>query len=137
LKKKQTNTSRLEKKPTTSHHTSTNTASTTHTRLLYISPKPYYIPRIMAEMNQSTVAHSKEDIANNPGHVQAQQLEAMTPAATRPTSPAAEEDEDEREDKGPKVKSTSRKPKQKKIAVLTSGGDSAGMNAAGRWSWQG
>lgn len=80
----------------------------------------------MAEMNSSTVAHSKEDIANNPGHVQAQQLEAMTPAATRPASPAAEEEQ-------PEIKSSSRKPKQKKIAVLTSGGDSAGMNAAGKW----
>ena len=94
---------------------------------------PYILGIAMAEMNKSTVAHSKEDIAANPGHVQAQQLEAMTPAATRPTSPAAQDDDEREDDKQPEMKSTSRKPKQKKIAVLTSGGDSAGMNAAGRW----
>lgn len=110
----------------------------------------------MAQISQSTVDHSKTDIANNPDHVQAQQLEALTPAATRPTSPGQLEDQDQdqnqdkqeqedMEDKlsnalapsksgaGGKSRSGSKKPRQKKIAVLTSGGDSAGMNAAGQY----
>jgi hypothetical protein len=103
----------------------------------------------MAQISQSTVDHSKTDIANNPNHVQAQQLEALTPAATRPASPGQledqDQDQDDMEDKlsnalaptkaaaGGKSRSGhgSKKPRQKKIAVLTSGGDSAGMNAAG------
>lgn len=104
----------------------------------------------MAEISQTTVDHSKQDIAENPDHVQAQQLEAMTPAATRPTSPGGspqgqttdqQEAQDDMEDKlsnalapaksGSRKSRHGKKERQKKIAVLTSGGDSAGMNAAG------
>lgn len=99
----------------------------------------------MAEVSKSTVEHSKADIAANPNHVQAQQFEALTPAASVPQIPALPDSAgknisdafsgDVKDEEGiviGKKKSVRTEKKvQKKIAVLTSGGDSAGMNAAG------
>jgi hypothetical protein len=97
----------------------------------------------MAEMNKETIEHTKADVEANPGHVANDQLEAMNPDASRPETPTqvkavpvSKDEEGIASAFGQKAApaAQSSKPKQKKIAVLTSGGDSAGMNAAGESS---
>ena len=97
----------------------------------------------MAEMNQDTVERTKSDVAANPNHVENDQLEAMDPDASRPetpthvkATPTAKDEEGIVSAFGQKAPHASHptQSKQKKIAVLTSGGDSAGMNAAGEYS---
>lgn len=95
----------------------------------------------MAEMNKDTIEHTKADVQANPDHVTNDQLEAMDPDASRPETPTqvkavptAKDEEGIASAFGQKAAATAQpsQPKQKKIAVLTSGGDSAGMNAAGQ-----
>lgn len=95
----------------------------------------------MAEMDKRTIEHTQEDVAANPKHVENDQLEAMDPNASRPETPTQTQSVPVAKDeegiasaftqKEPSSAPHQVKPKQKKIAVLTSGGDSAGMNAAG------
>jgi 6-phosphofructokinase 1 len=101
----------------------------------------------MAEMDHKTIEHTKADVAANPNHVENDQLEAMDPNASRPETPTQSKAVPIAKDeegiasafgqKGPSSAPQQSKPKQKKIAVLTSGGDSAGMNAAGESVWRG
>lgn len=95
----------------------------------------------MAEMDTKTIEHTKADVAANPNHIENDQLEAMDPNNSRPETPTqtkpvpvAKDEEGIASAFGKQGASSApqpAKPKQKKIAVLTSGGDSAGMNAAG------
>jgi hypothetical protein len=103
-------------------------------------------------LSSKTVESTLQDVASHPGHVADQQLEAMTPLVdgaagsgaggagagakdlegvpdtvdapveTLPGTNAAG---------GASTSASGLRKRQKKIAVLTSGGDSAGMNAAG------
>jgi hypothetical protein len=91
----------------------------------------------MAEIEQKTIDNTKSDVAQNPGHVEKDQLEALTPNASRPDTPTQSENVQITKDEEGIPAFTLRSSqggsaqKPKKIAVLTSGGDSAGMNAAG------
>ncbi|KAJ9125004.1 hypothetical protein QFC24_002936 [Naganishia onofrii] len=92
----------------------------------------------MAELEQKTIDNTKSDVAQNPGHVEKDQLEALTPDASRPDTPIQPEKFQATKDEEGIPAFTLRgaqggsAEKPKKIAVLTSGGDSAGMNAAVR-----
>jgi hypothetical protein len=93
----------------------------------------------MAELEQKTIDNTKSDVAQNPGHVEKDQLEALTPDASRPDTPIQPEKFQATKDEEGIPAFTLRgaqggsAEKPKKIAVLTSGGDSAGMNAAGEY----
>ena len=95
-----------------------------------------------------TVDATKSDVEANPSHVRDQPTAAMTPDNTVPGSSDSNSNEIETKDlegiseiikpQGSEDEAVAGnaggKPKrQKKLAVLTSGGDSAGMNAAGEF----
>jgi hypothetical protein len=106
-------------------------------------------------LSPSTLNHTAEDLAANPNSIASQLVEALTPGSSRPDTPPTAavdgflkqspvRDEEGVPLPGSKLKvepmtGTATGPaatahKTKKIAVLTSGGDSAGMNAAGESS---
>jgi hypothetical protein len=102
-------------------------------------------------LSSKTVESTLQDVAAHPGHVADQQLEAMTPlvdgAAGSGAGVAGAKDLEGVPDTvdapvekslpginttgGASTSASGLRKRQKKIAVLTSGGDSAGMNAAG------
>lgn len=106
-------------------------------------------------LSSKTVESTLQDVASHPGHVADQQLEAMTPLVDGAAGPGARgagagakdlEGVPDTVDApventlpginttgGASTSASGLRKRQKKIAVLTSGGDSAGMNAAGEY----
>ena len=90
---------------------------------------------------QETLESLSKDVQANPEHVAQQSTEALasvSPAAAEKSSEKPQPQAATRDEEGiPNTFEQHTKDegatKQKKIAVLTSGGDSAGMNAAGEY----
>lgn len=88
---------------------------------------------------ESTIRSLAEDVQSNPNHVAHQSTEALasvSAAAAEKSSAESQPEPATRDEEGiPNTFQDENQQappaKQKKVAVLTSGGDSAGMNAAG------